>query len=77
MNPAPDTQLHQDIGRLQGRVDALTSQVSTMEAQLRDIHGVVMQAQGGWRAMVMVGSVSAAVGAIAAKALGAIWSAMR
>jgi hypothetical protein len=77
MNTQSDPQIHQDIGRLQGRVDALTVQVSTMEAQLRDVHGVVMRAQGGWRAMVMVGSVSAAVGAIAAKVIGAVWGAFR
>lgn len=77
MSGPSETQLHQDIGRLQGRVDALTSQVSTMETQLREIHAVVMQAQGGWRAMVMVGSVSAAVGALAAKLIGAVWGAVR
>lgn len=65
-------QLHQDLGRLQGELQAMKERVTVMERQLADVHSVVMKAQGGWRAMVMVGSVSAAAGALMVKIGGGI-----
>ncbi len=67
-----DVQLHQDFGRLQGKFEAMENRVAVMERQLADVHEVVMKAQGGWRAMVMVGSVSAAAGALMVKIGGAV-----
>lgn len=67
-----DPQLHQDLGRLQGELLAMKDRVTVMERQLADVHAVVMKAQGSWRALVMVGSVSAAAGALFAKIIGGL-----
>jgi hypothetical protein len=74
-----DAQLHQDLGYLRAKVEALEDVVehvrsvqSVQGEKIAAIHDVLMQAKGGWRAMVMVGSVSAAVGAVAAKAIALI-----
>jgi hypothetical protein len=64
--------LHQDLGKLQGEFTAMERRVAVMERQLADVHGVVMRAQGSWRALVVVGSVSAAAGALLAKLAGAV-----
>jgi hypothetical protein len=68
-----DPQLHQDLGRLQGEFKALKEQVSGIETKVSDVHDVMMKAQGGWRAMVIVGSISAFIGAGLVKLLGLIW----
>lgn len=44
-----------------------------MQRKVDEMHRLLMQAQGGWKAMVMVGTASAAVGALVAKILGAVW----
>lgn len=67
-----EQQIHQDIGRLQGEFKAMERRVAKMERQLTDVHSVVMQAQGSWRAMVVVSSVSAAAGALLVKIIGGI-----
>jgi hypothetical protein len=65
------TDIERDIGRLEGRVDALESEIREVKADVKAILAVVNQAQGGWRTIVMVGAVAGAVGALLAK-LGAL-----
>lgn len=74
-----EVQIHRQLGRLEAQVEALERRAEAaderaerMAGQVSAMHDVLMQAKGGWRAMVMVGSVSAAVGALAAKLLALI-----
>lgn len=71
MNAEPS--LHRDLGRLEERMRAAEMRTADMQHKVDEMHRLLMQAQGGWRAMVMVGSASAAVGALVAKILGAVW----
>lgn len=66
-------QLHRDFGRLEGKVDGQQTQLDEMKRKVDEMHRALMQAQGGWRVMVMVGGASAAVGAFIAKVVGVFW----
>lgn len=54
-------------------MDAADMRAADMQRKVDEMHRLLMQAQGGWRVMVMVGSASAAVGALVAKLLGSLW----
>lgn len=73
MSNEADHQLHRDVGRLEGDVKAIDSRVRDMQEKVDEMHRLLMQAQGGWRVMVMVGSASAAIGALVAKMIGLVW----
>lgn len=68
-----EAQLHRDLGRLEGRVMALESQVSEMKDMLSDMHETILAAKGGWKTLIAVGSIGAALGTLFAKLAGAIW----
>ena len=44
-----DLQAHQDIGKLQGKVEALERQVMSMSVKLDSIHSTITQTKGGWK----------------------------
>lgn len=56
-----DTQLHQDFGRLQGEFNAMKEEVTIMRKKMDDVHKILLQAQGGWKMMVIVGTISSAI----------------
>lgn len=60
-------QLHRDIGRLEGRVASLESQIAGMNEMVSAMHDAMMQAKGGWKLVFIVGS---AAGALAASIAG-------
>lgn len=60
MNP-PMEQINRDVGRIEGDVRALDRRVQDMQGKVDEMHRLLMQAQGGWKTMVAVGSLSAAV----------------
>ena len=68
-----DPTLHRDIGRLEAQVSALTSQLATMQSQVREMHDAITSAKGGWRVLVGVGAVAATLSAALTKLLGAVW----
>lgn len=68
-----ETQLHRDLGRLEARLDASEARTRDMQLKVDEMHRLLMQAQGGWKVMVMVGGASAAVGAAASKLLAFLW----
>lgn len=65
-----DAQLHRDIGRLEGRVMALESTVAEMKEMIGDMHETITQAKGGWKTLIVVGSIGAAIGTGLTKLLG-------
>lgn len=65
-----DAQLHRDIGRLEGRVMALESTVAEMKEMIGDMHETITQAKGGWKTLIVVGSIGAAIGTGLTKILG-------
>lgn len=73
MTGSVDANLHRDIGRLEGQVRALEGQVSDMKGKVDEMHEAMMQAAGGWRVLLAVGSVAAVIGAGVTKLLGVLW----
>lgn len=65
-----EIQLHRDIGRLEGRVAGLESNVVEMKIMLAAVHDTMMQVRGSWRVMLMIGTAAAAVGALVASFIG-------
>lgn len=69
MSPAGDTQVHRDLGRMEAQIEALETRMEAMQKQVADMHQVVMQARGSWRALVGVAGFSAFLTGIGIKLL--------
>lgn len=64
--------MHRDLGRLEGRMAAVEAQVGVMGGKVDEMHRAMMQAAGGWRVLLAVGTVAAAIGAGLTKLMGII-----
>lgn len=73
MTPPNDPALHRDLGRLEGRVGAVESRISDVQFKVDEMHRILMQAQGGWRLIALVGGLSAALSALLIKVAGVLW----
>ena len=58
-----------DFGKLEAEVASLCKQVAAMAEDLRAVRSTLDAAQGGWRVMVAVASISGAMAAAAVKFL--------
>jgi len=56
-----------ELGALDARMDTVENDLAEMKSDLREIRDTVISVKGGWRTIVIMCSVSAAVGALAAK----------
>lgn len=72
--------LHRDFGRLEGKVDGLEDRLGELadsqaqtQRQVSQIHDTIMRAEGGWRLMVVVGTVAAAIGGLVSTMVGALF----
>lgn len=66
-------QIHRDLGRLEERMRAAEMRAADMQQKVDEMHKMLMQAQGGWRVMVMVGGAAAAAGALVSKVVSVVW----
>lgn len=62
--------IHHDLGRHDAQIEALQDQVrqlhtdmQKMNATLSEINTTLSEARGGWRTLMLVGGIAAAVGA--------------
>lgn len=69
-------EIHRDLGKHDAQIDALNSQVNRMYVdmqqmmgQLTTIQQTLSEARGGWKTLMWVGGLSAAVGGLVAKVL--------
>lgn len=66
--------IHHDLGRHDAQIEALQEQVKqlhadmqTMNATLNQISATLSEAKGGWKTLMLVGGIAAAVGATFSK----------
>lgn len=66
--------IHHDIGRHDAQIEALQEQVrqlhkdmQKMNATLSEINNTLSEARGGWKTLMLVGGIAAAVGAAFSK----------
>ncbi len=69
-----NTAIHHDLGRHDAQIESLQAQVKqlhrdmqAMNATLQEINITLSEARGGWKTLMLVGGIAAAVGATAAK----------
>lgn len=67
MTDSPD--LHRDLGRVEGRIEAYEQRLARVEEMVADIHEAVLKARGGWKMLLAVGTLSASIGAFLTKIL--------
>lgn len=58
------SKLHQDIGRLEGQMAAVMSQLAINSGELKKIHATLAEAKGGWKTLMLVAGVAGSIGAI-------------
>lgn len=68
------SELHHEIGRHDAQIEGLQQQVKqlhtdmqAMNATLQQINTTLSEARGGWKTLMMVGGIAAAVGAAVSK----------
>lgn len=64
-----DPQLHRDLGRVEGRLEKVESDVDDMKRMLSDVHTTITTAKGGWKTLLAVGGLSAALASAITKFL--------
>ena len=52
-----------DIKHLQDDMDRLVESVTAMQKTLTDINATLSEAKGGWKTLIMIGSMSSVLGA--------------
>ena len=62
-------QTQRDIGRIEGKVNSLESDLTEVKADVKAILAVINQTKGGWKIMMLVGGVTGAIGAFIVKIL--------
>jgi len=69
-----DAQIHRDLGGLNARMNALETsferRMEAVEDKVSEVHEVIITAKGGWKTLVVVGSIGASLGALATKLIG-------
>lgn len=68
----PDDISAQEFGRLQSEVAALRREVDRLIPAVEKLTQALNQTQGGWRVLVTVGTIGAAIGSIVGPVLGRI-----
>lgn len=69
-------EIHRDLGKHSAQIDALNEQVNRLHAdmqkvmwQLQAIQQTLSEAKGGWKTLMWVGGLSAALGGILVKVM--------
>lgn len=68
----PDDISAQEFGRLQSEVAALRREVDRLIPAVENLTQALNQTQGGWRVLVTVGTIGAAIGSVVGPVLGRI-----
>lgn len=63
----------QQIGALQADMNNVKEDVEEIRKDVREMRDILLKAQGGWKTMVVLGTISAAIGATMGKVLAWVW----
>ena len=58
-----------EIGALTARMAAMERTIEAMSEKVDRVHDAMLKAEGGWKTMLVLGSIAAALGAAAAKVI--------
>ena len=61
--------IDKDIGRLEGRMVSVETDISSMKTDIRCILKTLNEARGGWKTLLLVEGVAGTMGAVASKLL--------
>lgn len=64
------TSMERDLGRLEGKVEKLDDDVDDLKRMVAEMHQTITEAKGGWKTLVVVGSISAALTTVGIRFLG-------
>lgn len=59
-----------DFGQLEAKVEELEKKMDRVQTTLDDISKVLSEAKGGWKTLVVVGTIAGGLGAGATKLIG-------
>ena len=62
-----------EIGRLEGRMNSVERDLSTMKTDLRCILKTLNEARGGWKTLLLAAGVAGTIGALASKLFPLMW----
>lgn len=62
-------QLNRDLGRLEGKVEKMDDDLDDIKRMVQEMHTAISEARGGWKTLVVVGTISSALTTGVIKAL--------
>jgi DNA repair exonuclease SbcCD ATPase subunit len=68
------TQYTQAVDEFKAMVSSAENKIESLKKEIADMRSLIDQAKGGWRIIVGVGTISAAMGAVIAKIASFVWS---
>lgn len=64
-----DPKLHRDLGRVEGRLEKVEADMDDVKRMVKDMHDTITTAKGGWKTLLAVGGLSAALASAVTKFL--------
>jgi len=64
-----DQNLHRDVGRVEGRLEKVEADMDDVKRMVKDMHDTITTAKGGWKTLLAVGGLSAALASAITKIL--------
>lgn len=61
------SEYERELGEMTAKIHHLETTVNEMSKDLREIRDTLLQAKGGWRTVMMVAGISAAIGGVMVK----------
>jgi hypothetical protein len=61
------------FGQLEGKVDMLEIDVREMKGDLKAVREILSEAKGGWRTMILLGSMIATLSSVVTWAITTFW----
>ena len=63
-----------EVGKHDAQIESLQADMKSVKDDIGEIKRILSEAKGGWKAIVMIGGISATIGAAVAKLVGWYYS---